>query len=365
MGSNKFSNINDGAYAMFDEGKLQFHCFDIQTGVEKWVSQPLTGWAIFTYNFYIAYNTLYSAGFDGHLRAYSLANGNLVWDVYFGDSGYENAYGTWPNYAGFNIADGKIYVTNDEHSPDAVMWRGGKLWCIDAFTGEGLWNISGWIRHGAISDGILTALNSLDGIVYTFGKGESKTTVTAQPKVLVEGSTVVIEGTVTDQSPGQTNTPCISGESMASWMEYLHMQKPIPANTKGVNVLLTALDPNGNHQQIGTTTTDMAGNFGFTWTPPVPGQYQIIATFEGTQSYGNSFATTYLSVSNAPSPAPTTTPNPTQTAQPTSTPMPTTSPSIAPTPESGPPTTTYLIALAAVAVIVIVAVAALILRRHK
>ncbi|MFB3889513.1 MAG: PQQ-binding-like beta-propeller repeat protein [Candidatus Bathyarchaeia archaeon] len=375
MGSYKFSNIQDGAYVMYDEGRLQFHCYDILTGAERWVSQPLIGWAIFTYSFYIAYNKLYSAGFDGHTRAFNLADGKLLWDYYFGSSGYENAYGTWPNYAGFIVADGKIYVTNDEHSPDSVMWRGGKLWCIDAETGRGLWNISGWLRHGAVSDGILTALNSLDGIVYTFGKGTSDTTVSAPQTVVPVGTGVMITGTVTDQSPAQKGTPAIADESMAAWMEYLHMQKPIPGDAKGVPVVLTAIDPNGNTQNIGTVTSDMSGMFKKMWTPPVPGEYTIIASFEGTNSYGPSFAETALGVSAAPAPSATPPPSPPtsppQTLQP-STPPPTSPPvsasPIAPPPVSPPaevPDTAVYIAVAAVVVVVAVVAAAVILRRRK
>ena len=96
-------------------------------------------------------------------------------------------------------------------------------------------------RHGAIADGYYTVLNNYDGKVYTFGKGPSATTVSA-PDVAVEvGQTFTITGTVTDQSPGQKDTPAISDEDMSAWMEYMHMQKNRPADAKGVTVNLVAM----------------------------------------------------------------------------------------------------------------------------
>jgi len=110
--------------------------------------------------------------------------------------------------------------------------------------------------------------------LYAFGKGPSATTVTA-PKTSVQGNAILIEGTVTDQtSTGRRNinnqvdfnlkgTPAIADENMAEWMEYLFMGQAMPEDCKGVPVKLSAYDPNGNYQDIGTTTSDTSGNFGF------------------------------------------------------------------------------------------------------
>lgn len=369
MAAYKFSNIDEGVYVMFDEGRLTYHGYSVQTGQEIWVSDPLPpGWSMFSgYMNHIAYGRLYTVGYDGHVRAYNVTNGRLLWDYYFGSAGYETPYGSWPVYSGFIIADGKMYLTNDDHSPDASVWRGGKLWCIDAYTGEGLWNISGWMRHGAISDGIYTVLNSLDGQVYTFGKGPTTTTVSAPQVGAVKGAPVTITGSVTDQSPGQKGTPAIADEWMSAWMEYLHMQKPKPANAIGVPVKLTAIDPNGNLQNIGTVTTDSNGNFGIMWTPPVEGLYKIVATFEGTNSYAASDATAYMGVSVAPaaSPAPTPTPQPTTQPPIPATPTPTASPSIIPLPEAAPSMDTYYITAAVAVTVAILVVVALILRKKQ
>jgi hypothetical protein len=86
-------------------------------------------------------------------------------------------------------------------------------------------------------------------------------------------------------------------------MEYLHMQHPIDGinhnvTMTGVPVMLTALDANGNYQDIGTVTTDPHyGTFCKTWTPPIEGDYKIIASFTGGDSYGSSDASTAITVS--------------------------------------------------------------------
>jgi hypothetical protein len=97
---------------------------------------------------------------------------------------------------------------------------------------------------------------------------------------------------------------------MAAWMEYLFQQRPMPTNATGVEVILETLDPNGNFYEIGRTTSDTSGNYGYAFTPEVPGTYHIIATFEGSASYGGSHATTYLTVDEAPQTSPTPTPPP-------------------------------------------------------
>ena len=154
-------------------------------------------------------------------------------------------------------------------------------------------------------------------------------------------------------------------------MEYLYQQRPMPTNAKGVSVHVTAIDPNGNFQDLGTTTSDLNGNFGITWTPPVEGKYQIIAAFDGTKSYGGSSASTYMAVvlPSAASPAVVTpTPAATEPVTPVS-PTPVQTP-VSPSPTQAPPpatadmTTTY-VAIAAAVVIIAVAAAAIVLRKRK
>lgn len=264
-------------------------------------------WTNFSYNKVVAYGKVYLNGYDGHVRAWHIANGTLAWDTWFGNSGKENAYGTYPTHNGMTVADGKLYISNDEHSPDSTMWRGSKLWCIDAETGGVLWKTGGWLRLPVISDGILTACSGYDNQIYTFGKGPSKTTASAPQTEITLGQSLVITGTVTDQTTGPycktKDTACISDLSMGEWMDYMYCQKPYPVNATGVNIVLNVIDANGNYRTIGTTTSDASGFYSYQWTPDITGKYTVIATFEGTNAYYGSFGETAFAVAESPATA--------------------------------------------------------------
>ena len=81
-------------------------------------------------------------------------------------------------------------------------------------------------------------------------------------KVIAKGATVQIQGNVLDQSPAQPGTPAVSDSSMSEQMDYLHMQNATLLNSgytpTGVQVTLTAVDPNNNTEIIGTSTTNAA-----------------------------------------------------------------------------------------------------------
>ncbi|MEM2098658.1 MAG: PQQ-binding-like beta-propeller repeat protein [Candidatus Bathyarchaeia archaeon] len=318
------TSFNPGSNSVYD-GKVfipmdmgYLDCYDLRTGKLLWRSSEFDyPWGAFGgYNAEAAYGLYYWQTYDG-VVAFNTTTGKRVWKYQASATPFETPY-TMSNgtsqYAFFGvamIADGKIYAYNTEHTPSQPITRGWRLHCINATTGEGIWNITGSMQPGAIADGYLTAGNSYDGYMYVFGKGKSTTTVNASPKVSIYGNSVLIEGTVLDLSPAQRGTPCVAKESMTGWMEYLHMQHAIPAEVKGVPVSLDAVDPNGNFVHIGDVITDgMSGTFGFTWKPEIPGQYKVTATFMGDDSYGSSYATTYVSVTEAP-PA-TATPEPPQ-----------------------------------------------------
>jgi hypothetical protein len=103
-----------------------------------------------------------------------------------------------------------------------------------------------------------------------------------------------------DLSPAQPNTPCVSKESMSAWMEYLHMQKSMPTKVTGVTVSLDIIDPNGNIFNIGQVKTDSSGTFKKLWQPEIPGEYIVTAKFDGSESYGSSWAETVVGVVDAP-----------------------------------------------------------------
>jgi hypothetical protein len=170
-----------------------------------------------------------------------------------------------------------------------------------------------------VADGLIVTGNAYDNNIYCIGKGPSEVTVTASPKISANGDNVFIEGMVTDISPGTkglllssrfpNGVPAVADESMQGWMEYLYEQQAMPTDAKGVTVTLDAVDPNGNFVNIGTVTSDASGMFKKAFTPEVPGEYTIIASFAGSKSYYTSYAETAIAVSDAPAtPAPTAVP---------------------------------------------------------
>jgi hypothetical protein len=248
--------------------------------------------------------------------------------------------------AGGVVADGQLYTYATEHTPSQPITRGWSLYDINATTGMGIWNITGPMAPGAVSDGYLTASNAYDGYMYVFGMGQSATTVSAPQIAITSGTGAVISGSVLDQSPAQQGTPCVSDASMSSWMAYLHEQAPYPVNVTGVPVSIDAVDPNGNAVHIATVTSDASGTYSYTWMPTLAGDYTITATFAGDHSYGYSSAETHANVANAQ----TFTPTPTQTSEPSA---------------ATPADLMTYIALATIAIIIAIAVVGvLILRKH-
>ncbi len=305
--------LGEGKFAAWNPSTMRWYGFDAQTGNQLWISDPADyPWGIYGFSAVIAYGKLYAINFDGHVHVFDLETGQQEFKYFSGDAGLETPYGHWPFYWGPVIADGVVFAGVGEHSPTQPLYRGAKLHAFDAFNGDPVWNISGWYAIQAIVDGYLLASNAEDNRMYVFGKGPSATTVTAPKIAITLGQSIMIEGTVTDQSAGQPDTACIADEDMAEWMEYLHLQEPMPANAKGVEVSLDVIDSNGNFRNIGTATSDMTGTFGYMWEPDIPGQYTVIATFAGSESYGSSYAQTYMGVVDAPEPtaAPEATPAP-------------------------------------------------------
>jgi hypothetical protein len=162
--------------------------------------------------------------------------------------------------------------------------------------------------------------NGYDNQVYAYGTGPSKTTVTAPDVGVTTATPITITGSVTDISAGVSQEavaanfpnglPCVSTASMSGLMEAVYEQQPMPTNLTGVPVTISVTDSNGNHYNIGKTTTDpYTGTYGLTWTPIIPGNYTVTATFAGTNGYYRSYAATYFYASPAaPTPAPTAAP---------------------------------------------------------
>jgi hypothetical protein len=308
----------------FEDKRNQVRCgYSLETGEQLWMGEPEP-----QMNYYNLYDNYYqglllSPSWSGVILAYNITTGEIAWRYEATNIGFESPYGNYPINI-FGICDGKLYTLTGEHSISQPMYRGPNIRCINATTGEEIWKILGYSancgaslggQYAQLGDGHVLALNYFDNQIYCFGRGPSATTVTASPKSSGLGTSVMIEGTVTDDTPtGRRNTndmfdftlkgtPAISDEDMGAWMEYMFMQQRYPKDAKGVTVKLYSIDPNGNYQDIGTAQADIHGVFGKSWVPPVPGDYYVVAEFEGSKAYGPSSSATYFTVGEAPSAA--------------------------------------------------------------
>jgi outer membrane protein assembly factor BamB len=355
------ASYEDGVFVIECKESIQKWGYDLMTGDLLWgPTAPEDSWNVYGQSNNVAYGNLYGVGYGGKMYCYDLQTGQLKWTYEANGIGYESPYGDYPLNIGA-IADGKVYLYSTEHSPTTPLWRGSYLRCVDAYTGEELWKVLNFVDGMSLADGKIVAGDWYDQRMYCYGKGPSATTVTGPETVVPLGTSVLIKGTVTDQSAGAkelaqsigfptwpTGVPAIADEYMDVWMEYLYKQQICPGDAKGVDVTLNAIDPNGNSIPIGTATSNIDGTYALLWTPDIEGKYEITATFEGTQSYGSSFDTTYIGVGPATSAGTPIEPEPTE-----------------PTAET-PIITTEVAIIAAIAVIAVIGIVAFwALKRRK
>jgi len=275
----------------------------------------------------VAYGRVYSSAYSGVLYCYDMSTGKVLWT--YGNGGEGNSTnsgsqvpGPYPTFVNA-IGNGIVYTVTTEHTFETPIYKGALTRAINATDGTEIWTLSAatgefGAESYAIADGFATLFNSYDQQIYSIGRGASETTVTASPKVSTFGSNVVVEGSVMDISAGTKQNEqsarfpegvaAASDATMNDWMGYVYQQKPLPSNFKGVDVGISVVDANGNYRNIGTATTDSKGNFNLVWKPDIPGTYQVIAAFGGTNGYWPSYQETTFNVQDAP---PTATPAPT------------------------------------------------------
>jgi len=327
---------DNGVFIFWDQEAMDHYGFSLSTGKQLWgpvtvPTAPNTDWNYMgdsASQENILNGNLYWAGYMGFVYCFDDQTGNLKWT--FGNGGEGNStYAPWLPY-GYTpmfiscIADGKIYLSSSEHSPNSPLYANYDERCINATTGLEIWAMPcfGNLMYGGytpIASGYLVADNTYDQQIDCFGQGPSALTVTAPDTAAPLGSTVVIRGTVTDVSAGTkqdqqvadfpNGVPCVSDASMDSWMQYVYMQQPRPNNATGVSVTISVIDSNGNQRPIGTTTSDSSGMFTYAWTPDITGSYTVIATFAGSNAYYPSSAETSFYTTAAPA---TASPQPTQ-----------------------------------------------------
>jgi len=298
----------------------------------------------------------YSTGVSGMVYCYDINTGETLWTYKNDDMYSEYLFGdNWWGFIPF-ISDGKVYLAHEEHSPVDPKPRGAPFVCLDAETGEVIWRVDGMFRGAEwggtpiIGDSIIATFDSYTNVIYAIGKGPSQTTVEAPNAGVMQGSSIVISGSVTDISAGTSDptvaarfpngVAAIADESMGDWMAYIYKQFPFPANAMGVDVSLDVIDANGNFRNIGTATSDSSGFYSLEYMPDIPGKYTLIATFAGSEAYYASYAEAAFVVDQAPEP----------TAAPEATPA--------------PMTDTYVVGTG-IAVIAAIAVAVLLILRKK
>ncbi|MCL4430243.1 MAG: PQQ-binding-like beta-propeller repeat protein [Chloroflexi bacterium] len=274
----------------------------------------------------LAFGNLYTSAYGGVVYCYNDSTGELEWTYGNGGSGnstiagFDSPYGVYPTFIQAVGSNGVIYLVTTEHTVIDPIYKGAKARAINATTGAEIWTISDYTSEFiqmsyVIADGCTTFFNGYDGQIYTLGRGPSQTTVTAPNTGLAFGQSVVIRGSVTDISAGTKQTqqkadfpngvPVSSDANMGAWMGYVYQQQPMPTNFTGVPVTITVTDSNGNSYDIGTATTNPSGMYTLTWTPTIPGDFTVTATFAGTTGYWPSTAETSFNVMEAATPAPT------------------------------------------------------------
>lgn len=321
----------NGLIVIANDVNYVLEAFNTRTGVKAWET-TLTGlngaepntYDLFSLKPYFGNGVLFWEGLGGDLWCLDVKDGSLKWYTnttqMIGDPGIETPYDIWPLWVFSSSCvstDVAYFAVGHEYNPP--LFHGAQLLAVNVTNGEVVWHeLDTSVTSTSIAYGVLLSLNAYDNQVYAFGKGPSATTVSA-PAVGVSTKTpITITGTVMDVCAGTEQAvvkgnfpnglPCVSDESQSKWMEYVYQQQPKPTDTTGVTVTLSVFDQNGNYRVIGTTATDDSGAFGYTWTPDIPGNYQITASFEGSESYWPSSATTYTYATEAVTPAPTAAP---------------------------------------------------------
>ncbi len=272
--------IHDGkVYYGNNNGDL--YCWNADTGQEIWKYSFSLGvcWSVT-----VAYDKVYAGSYDGWFRVFDADTGAVAWEI---DNTAAQAphpflgyWGVW--HAAPAIADNKVYLGGHD----------GYFYCWNASTGEEIWKyeVGGDVCAGpAIADGRAYVgshyiFSKYEGQgtanFYCFGKGPTATKMSVTRSTIEEGSSTIIFGTVTDESPAHL------GEAVT-----------------GVQLKLI-YQTDENWIDLATITTDSNGDFSYEWTPPDEGVYNIMARFEGDNSHEWSTSETTIQVITAPPPPP-------------------------------------------------------------
>jgi outer membrane protein assembly factor BamB len=324
-------DYNSKIFILTCQQTTQKWAYSLTTGALLWgPTEPLGPMGYYTFGtgsgitggvydgIYVAANAY---NLNGEIYAYNATTGAKLWKYSAPTTyHYESYYGNNMPLSLLFVCDGKVFLASTEHSPTQPLFRESYLRCVNLTDGTEIWKLAQYSTGvvQAVADGYIISNSQYDNLIYCIGKGPSATTVEAPLTGTPAGSTQIIQGTVTDQSPGAiahatkygllNGVAAVSDESQGVWMEYIYQQQAKPTNATGILVSIDALDPNNNYIHIGDAVSDLSGHFSYAWTTPdVPGKYTIIATFAGSASYGSSFAetATYVEDQQAPASTPT------------------------------------------------------------
>ena len=315
------ASIDDGLMAFWAK-ELRHHVgFSTDTGKYMWGPTESQNYLDYLgHHVGIAYGRYFSQGMSGILHCYNATTGDLLWTYSAPDEYNQVLWSNQWHIRPLFFAGGKIYMGTSEHSPVDPLPRGSPFVAVDCETGEevfradGLFRQTEWGGRAVIGDSIIATMDTYDLQVYGIGKGPSATTVEAPESSQAFGAPVLVKGMVTDVSPGTeeyastarfpNGVPAVCDDNMSAWMLYVYKQFERPTDMVGVDVVLTAIDPNGNVYDVGTATSDATGFYSCVFTPVVPGKYTIIASFTGSGAFYGSSAETALIVQEAPESTP-------------------------------------------------------------
>jgi hypothetical protein len=322
--------IFDGLWVQVNEDNDAIIAVNAATGTIAWQTTlppgiNSNGYDVFNIRTYNGQGCLIVVGFGGDIWCVNETNGHLIWQTntikILGNPGLETPYATWPLWVFLcDCISPEVGYFAVGHEYNPPLFHGAQLLAINMTNGNCIWHeLDFSVESTSIAYGIVLSRNAYDNQIYAFGKGPSQTTVTAPDIGVTTATPITITGTVMDISPGTqqeavkldfpNGVPCVSDASESHYMEYVYQQQPEPSNTTGVPVTLTETDVNHNTYVIGSTTTDSSGTFAYVWTPPIVGNYTIVATFAGSNSYYGSCAETHIYASSPPpTPAPTAAP---------------------------------------------------------
>ncbi|PVX23220.1 MAG: hypothetical protein CW716_12635, partial [Candidatus Bathyarchaeum sp.] len=313
-------SLEDGVFIVQAKETGQNWGFDIDSGEEIWgPTDPLPDIATATNLYFPRWGqavgsdgiVVLGGGMGGVLRGHEIATGKELWEYEFPDEYKEILWSTnWPAVPQF-VADGKVYVAHQEHSPLDPKPRGAPFVVLDletgteVFTADGMFRSTRWGGQAIIGDSIMAAMDTYDQRVYAVGRGPSAIAVEKPQAVAEMGSAVTIQGTVMDVSPGTQDAatklrfpygvPAVSDAGQSEWMLYVYKNYERPMDAIGVTVKVEVIAPSGNPESM-DATSDSYGNWALGFCPEETGTYTIVATFEGSKAYYGSTQTTYLTV---------------------------------------------------------------------